>query len=121
MSKLIPFNLEKALAGEPVVTRQGDTVGRVVCFTRVDKADYPVHAEVEVDGEWCAVLYTLRGKIYNHEEARDEDLFMAPKTKYLNVYSPGNGWTHASRAAADRAAASSNRIACLEYTEGEGL
>jgi len=75
---LKPFDLEKALAGEPVVTRNGLKVIEINCFQQ--KTDYPVRALFE-SGSTNA--YTKNGKVYLEGDDNNYDLFMAPKTKTM--------------------------------------
>ena len=67
-----PFDLEKALAGEPVVTRSGVPVTDIHYFsTAVSK--YKVYTTVE----GRVLCFTETGRYYRHEEC-NYDLFMAP-------------------------------------------
>ncbi len=74
-----PFNLEKALAGEPVVTRDGRKVIEIYCFDFNGKnIATPVVAYIEqADALEC---FDKNGKWLDYRES-DEDLFMAPKKK----------------------------------------
>jgi hypothetical protein len=79
------FDLEKALAGEPVVTRDEQAVKQVTKFD-IDRKGYPL----------CAVVngalrrYDIDGR-YNHGDNHDLDLFMAEPERWVNVYwSPAN-------------------------------
>lgn len=82
-----PFDLEKALAGEPVVTREGKKVEELVCF----KANilYPVKALIDR----CLVEYTKEGKFYTGDKPSCKDLLMAPTQKegWVNVYKDKSG------------------------------
>lgn len=81
---LKPFDLQKALAGDKVVTRDG----RAVISVRY--ARYPLI--VVVSGE---TLYgcTETGRYYENQLSNEKDLFMAPKTKtvWVNIYMKPNG------------------------------
>ena len=83
-TKLKPFNLEKALAGEKVVTRDGREV------TQLTKFDNVTDNEFILVGVLCGSLhvFTIDGR-FSAGEARPADLFMAPKMKtvYINYYS----------------------------------
>lgn len=75
MSNLKPFDLERALAGDPVVTRSGRSVTQLHLFNI--ETHYPLHAVV--DGVCIVLSFTKGGR---HEKMADEhvhDLFMAPK------------------------------------------
>lgn len=83
---LKPFNLERALAGDPVVTRDGRKVLEIMKFS--SPFLYPVMALVEdkynsTDSE----KFTIEGKLFT-EKCSDCDLFMATtkKTYWVNVY-----------------------------------
>lgn len=81
-----PFNLEKALAGDPVITRTGlyVTIERTMPRTAISK---PVVAG-KFNGDsyqWCFDgVFTTFGQ-------SDLDLFMAPKekTRWVNLYAGG--------------------------------
>ena len=75
---LKPFDLEKALAGEPVVTRNGFKVIEINCFEQ--NTDYPVRVLFENGG---TNTYTKNGKVYTGNNDNGFDLFMAPKTKTM--------------------------------------
>lgn len=80
-----PFNLERALAGDPVVSKEGDPV-KVVFVSKVDDRK-PILGVTNPDtlfesDRW----YTPEGKYYPQDI--EPSLFMAPKTQkyYLNIY-----------------------------------
>lgn len=82
-----PFNLEAAIAGEKVITRDGREVFQFCYFKNMDTA-YPVFASyrndygIDVTSSFTSDgMYTVRGESPN-------DLFMAPKTVELwaNLY-----------------------------------
>lgn len=79
-----PFDLQKALAGEPVVTRNGDQVIRVVHLPEVKDAAYKVVAVIA--GRSVPTIYFEDGKI--KRDADGLDLFMAPvkKTVWVNMW-----------------------------------
>jgi hypothetical protein len=80
--KFKPFDLEKAMAGAPVVTRDGLPV-RITCFDRLHP-DYPITALVlEASGVEVQEVYCLDGT-YSMYGASSRDLRMAPVKK--------NGW-----------------------------
>lgn len=88
-----PFDLEKALAGAPVVTRIGEEVTQVVFFNA--STTFPVRAVI--DG--TIYSYTTAGARVLLASAssggNDLDLFMAPvkKVAYINVYRPNHDST----------------------------
>ncbi len=75
------FNLEEALAGKPVQTRDGREVTQLTKF--------------ETGRAWCLIgilegdfrSYDINGK-YSRDSIHDKDLFMAPEKKsvWVNVY-----------------------------------
>lgn len=90
-----PFNLERALAGDAVVTRGGEAVTQLVRFvlpavTGTYDARYPLRGVRETAGTIQA--WSESGRYYNNGgDARQDsvcDLFMVRKTKtiYLNIY-----------------------------------
>jgi hypothetical protein len=80
MTNLKPFDLEKALAGEPVVTREGEKV-KIVYVSKKDKT-YQVLGIIfdKITDEEDTYWFTKEGKDLDGGEY---DLFMAPKTKKL--------------------------------------
>ena len=86
-----PFDLEKALAGAPVVTRIGKEVTQVVFFNA--STTFPVRAVI--DG--TIYSYTTAGALWARASSggNDLDLFMAPvkKVAYINVYRPNHDST----------------------------
>ena len=92
-----PFDLEKALAGEPVVTRNGKPVTELHCFKT---AEGPYNVCAVVDG--VVMVLTAKGVYYSVEEGRvvehSFDLFMAPTKRvgWVNIYLDGHadGWSH---------------------------
>jgi hypothetical protein len=81
-----PFDLEKALAGEPVVTRDGQAVTQLTKFDC--DSEYPLCAVI--DG--VLITYTINGSYYTingsykEGEQHDLDLFMAEPERWANVY-----------------------------------
>ena len=110
-----PFDLEKAKAGAPVITRNGCTA-RIICFDRADDDGYSLVALLQLDkGIERVTTHTDQGR-YCKEPGNDYDLFMAPVKRegWVNIY-PGNSirqGVHESQAYAD-VNASYDRIACV--------
>lgn len=77
-----PFDLEKALAGEPVVTRQGQPVTQVCMFNNT-RASCPVFGACNGLIRW----WNTSGQVAYDEEHAD-DLFMAGNKKegWVNIY-----------------------------------
>lgn len=86
--KLIPFDLERALAGDPVQTRGGIRAEQLFHFDKVICEDERVAAVIE------GVLQTYyeNGKMFETKES-PLDLFMAPKVReyWVNVYRNTSG------------------------------
>lgn len=81
----IPFNLEKALAGEAVVTRDGQRVVEIFKFKKPDRNKYQIVAMIEDD---YIISTDYLGRYHTGEGESGNDLFIVPKTKtyYANVY-----------------------------------
>lgn len=77
-----PFDLERALAGDPVVTRGGKKVLELHYFKNI-KLNYPLVAVVEE--QELLMAYTEKGIYVGYKDniESENDLFMAPKTKKL--------------------------------------
>ena len=82
-----PFNLEEALAGKPVVTRDGREVTEIHYF-KTDKSSYPLGAVIGGNTTW----FKLNGK-QNDDPESDYDLFMKEEevTMYVHVFETQNG------------------------------
>lgn len=86
-TNLKPFNLEEALAGKPVVTRDGRKVTEIYHF-KTEGSSFPVCAIIGLSPNW----FDLQGK--NICSNPEFDLFMAPVTvtKWANIWKSGNGY-----------------------------
>jgi len=82
------FNLERALAGEPVVTRTGKKVTELHLFKNEDLIQ-PLYGIIEGDED--VLNWTTYG-IYNPTKESSWDLFMEGKKKsrWVNVYEYGD-------------------------------
>lgn len=80
-TKLIPFDLEKALAGDPVITRSGEHVSQMTLFD-VD-SEYDEQIACVVGGRLA--IYHKDGKMDSGIDSR-YDLFMKPKTRIVNGF-----------------------------------
>jgi hypothetical protein len=78
------FNLERALAGEPVVTRNGKKVTELHLFKN-EALIQPLYGTIEGDED--VLQWTTYG-IYNIKEETSWDLFMAEQKKsiWVNVF-----------------------------------
>lgn len=80
-----PFNLERALAGDPVVTRDGRKVLKVL-DGRHSLAMNTCQVIVLIESEGCYQQVSVKGKLLDYKES-PIDLFMAPKKRegWVNV------------------------------------
>lgn len=79
MSERKPFNLERALAGDPVVTRDGNTV---VWISYCEKLKTIVAL---LSGHGSFIYTTASGRVFNSTPS-SFDLFMAPKTRTVKIF-----------------------------------
>ncbi len=84
--KLIPFNLERALAGDPVVTRDGRKILEFAYLKTRKKFNLLALVEIVDNSELKA--FDDDGKFCLHPKEPEYDLFMLPKTKkyYVHIY-----------------------------------
>ena len=78
-----PFNLEKALAGEPVVTREGNPVTQLIKFEAKEERDgYVLYGVVNNK------IFTFldSGKYDRTFESHCFDLFMAEPERWINIH-----------------------------------
>jgi len=78
-----PFDLEKAKAGHPLVTRDGRKARLV---GHVPEAVEPYRVYAYIEGQSCAYSFWESGNMGGG--TNDEDLFMAPNKRegWVNVY-----------------------------------
>jgi hypothetical protein len=86
--ELEKFDLERALAGEPVITRDGSQVTQLVKFD-APESTYTLRGVLDGDIK----SWGIDGKYYAGNEDRPADLFMKPKenTIWVNVYRLSDG------------------------------
>jgi len=77
-----PFDLNKALAGEPVVTKDGYKVMDIHYFSGLT-SKFKVIAHIE--NNFSVDTFTVDGK-YSEEGITGMDLFMADQVIWINVY-----------------------------------
>jgi hypothetical protein len=109
-----PFDLEKAKAGEPVITRGGESV-RIVCTDM--KGNYNVVA-LKTEGRTVETvcLYTETGSYFTNDKIEHpDDLFMAPvkKEAWLNIYPDCMVNAHPTKEDAEMCA-EIDRVACIK-------
>lgn len=80
-----PFDLERALAGDPIVTRDGKEALDFAYFPNI-KNEAEEKIRVVIDGGIFS--YFTNGKYYSYKES-SSDLFMAGTKKegWINIYS----------------------------------
>ena len=77
------FNLEKALVGDAVVTRDGKNVK---VFFVSDKGDlYPIKGVVDINTYWEIQTWDKEGLYHNTANPNNMDLFMKPVKKKLYI------------------------------------
>lgn len=88
-----PFNLEAALAGEPVITRSGEEVTQITLF----KIDNPYPVFGIIGGQIFAFSPTGKNHL-NRDTAND--LFMASKKRvvWVNLYKNGYAYYYDTEA-----------------------
>ena len=117
---MIKFDLEKALAGENVVTRVGQPITQLVKFkTHSGSILYGLNCDMDSIESWL-----LNGNYHDSTKECDSDLFMAPKklSGFVNVYLSAADSFSTRKAADDMA--SPERIVCIDlsqFDEGHGL
>ncbi len=91
-----PFNLERALAGDPVVTREGRKVIRITHFPESMIIDYRL--VVLLENQNLPDFYCENGNYRRDDGETPFDLFMAPRTetRWFNHYSNGTSEGYAN-------------------------
>lgn len=109
--KLKPFDLKEALAGKPVVARNGTPIV-FIAHDPDAAADSQVLARAE--GAPFAQRYYADG-VFTRSGPTSEDLFIMPRKReaWVNIYPGGgtDGWQLTEETA--NAVSTSNRIACV--------
>ena len=110
--KLIPFDLERAKAGDPVITGDGKDV-RIICFDR-NSEKFPI---VVLKEDGSVMFITEKGHFSQIKGEIIRDLFMKPKKKpktnrvgWINIYPNNVGDLHASKEAAEYVCQSSASV-----------
>ena len=119
-----PFDLAKAKAGHPVVTRDGRRVRILTC--EMNNACYPIVAIITANepgaGSESTETYTAQGEFFPDGSESQNDLFMAPVKRegWVNLYPPTMSSGVLARATSVYATkglaevnASPNRVACI--------
>lgn len=81
-----PFDIEKAKAGNPVITRGGHQA-RIICFDR-NHQQYQIVSLVSVGDREIINGVTESGRYDNNASEHVYDLFMAPakRSGWINIY-----------------------------------
>jgi hypothetical protein len=79
------FNLKKALAGEPVVTREGYKVTGLQHYEDADQNDFCITALIHGNRKSVETFRT-NGSYNSCNEENLFDLFMAEPEKWVNIY-----------------------------------
>jgi|SRR6478752_9365268 len=90
-----PFDLEKALAGHPLVTRDGRKVLDFHYFKVMTQYRFPIYAAIEnIGGSYpYFTQFDIEGSEHSGIEESQNDLFLAStkKTYWMNIYKDWNG------------------------------
>jgi hypothetical protein len=76
------FNLQEALAGEPVISREGKQVTQLHLFEVNPSSNYSLYGVVDGHVE----SFTKDGKWDKDSNEGSRDLFMGPDSIYINIY-----------------------------------
>ena len=106
----------------PVQTRDGRKA-RIICADRRG-GGFPIMALVEAIG--CGperLTHHTSGGHLKYKGESEADLINIPEKRWVNVYADDTATTHELKEGAEYAAGITGRIriACLEFTEGDGL
>lgn len=104
---------------KPVQTRDGRKA-RVICTDMEGGSERIVALITNRSGGEHPLSYFKNGSYYNDDDSNNTDLINTPEELWVNVYPDGEAQTHSTRDRADNMA-TNDRIACLKFTEGEGL
>ena len=89
------FDLEKALAGHPLITRDGRKVLDFHYFKVMTQYRFPIYAAIEnIGGSYpYFTQFNIEGYEHSSIEESQNDLFLAStkKTYWMNIYKDSNG------------------------------
>lgn len=90
MNKLLPFNLEKALSGTPIVKRNGKKIIEHHYFKSLNGNQKFIC--IDEDGD--SAYFTDKGTYLDDADESEFDLFLLPETKkiWANVYKNLDGY-----------------------------
>ena len=109
-----PFNLVRALEGDPIQTI-GGLPARILCADLVHESGKKLVVAIEREGIEYVSVRTLEGKLLGETKCSVDDLCMktVKKSYWLNCYKYGKAFHYPTKEEADSQAGSS-RIACIE-------
>jgi len=81
-----PFDLKKALSGEPVVTRDGDKVIELKHHTRANQDDYCISGIIISDNSSFVETFLINGQLVKNMTECGSDLFMAETGFWINLF-----------------------------------
>jgi len=81
-----PFDLQKALAGEPVVTRNGDKVIELKHYTSAHQDDYCISGIIISYNSSFVETFLINGQLVKNMTSCGNDLLMAEPETWINVY-----------------------------------
>ena len=81
-----PFNLEKALAGDPVVTRKGYKVTSLKHYPEADQDGFCISAIIHTQDEVEVETFKINGSFNFRTSENGYDLFMGESEKWVNIY-----------------------------------
>lgn len=123
---MIKFDLERALAGDKIITRNGSPVSQLVRFKTYSGAIlYGLDCDNDIVESWIC-----DGRYHDTDKPCGADLFMAPKKLrgFVNLYSGGGSSRHTSKVEADTWSDNNRkyltRTACIDlsqHEQGEGI
>lgn len=122
--KLLPFDLQRALAGDKVVTRDGTIVPELFLCNQEKYNDPIIHPlAARINGSFFT--FKLDGRYHRENRFSGYDLFMAPKTvkRWVNFYGTQKAFHYDSEVKAKRCA-DTGAIAIavpVEFEEGYGV
>jgi len=83
------FNLEEALNGKPVITRDGCKVMDIKFFGSFT-GHYPLVVHIQKSVLSCLLFYTEKGRFANDETDSPNDLFMVEEEMYVVLLRDGD-------------------------------
>lgn len=113
---LKPFDLQQALAGKPVQTRDGRKVSNLIVYEGPTGAEYLIGVP---DGNNAPMIWYVNGTVHTGEHRAD--LFMSPEpvTVYVNVTGSFISQPYETIEEAKYAAGTARSICAITIVDGE--